>query len=104
MDWVGLSDVALAADRGMSPLGPELCGFILLEATSRLREVGGGAIEGQNLAVGTQGHVALTAPPTRASEAEAAKSTLVMPKLASAILNAERMPGKSSMTSAFLDL
>ena len=74
VDWVGLSDVALAADRGMSPLGPELCGFILLEATSRLREVGGGAIEGQNLAVGTQGHVALTAPPTRASEAEAVAS------------------------------
>lgn len=71
VDWVGLADVALAADRGLSPLGPELCGFILLEATTRLREVGGGAVEGAELAVGTQGHVALTAPPARASEADA---------------------------------
>lgn len=74
VDWVGLADVALAADRGLSPLGPELCGFIVLEATSRLREVGGGAVEGAELAVGTQGYVALTAPPARAAEGDAVAS------------------------------
>ncbi len=71
MDWVGLSDVAIAADRGATAYGPELCGFVVLEASSRVRDVGGGVIDGHGLAIGTQGHVALTAPPSHATEADA---------------------------------
>lgn len=67
VDWVSLDDVMAAADRGLAPIGPELAGFVVLETAMRLRELGG-VLDASLLALGTSGHVALTAPPTRGDE------------------------------------
>jgi hypothetical protein len=67
VDWVSLDDVMAAADRGLAPIGPELAGFVVLETAQRLRELGG-VLEASLLALGTSGHVALTAPPRRGDE------------------------------------
>jgi hypothetical protein len=67
VDWIRLDDVLAAADRCLAPIGPELAGFIVLETAHRLRELGG-VLDASELAIGTSGHVALTAPPTRGDE------------------------------------
>lgn len=67
VDWVSLDDVMAAADRGLAPIGPELAGFVVLETAQRLRELGG-VLDASRLAIGTTGHVALTAPPGRGDE------------------------------------
>jgi hypothetical protein len=70
VEWVSLEDVMAAADRGLAPLGPELAGFVVLEAVARARELGG-IVDSSRIAIGTSGHVALTAPPSRGGEIEA---------------------------------
>ncbi|MGZ3449521.1 MAG: hypothetical protein ACXVEF_07965 [Polyangiales bacterium] len=70
VEWVSLEDVMAAADRGLAPLGPELAGFVVLETTARARELGG-VVDASRVAIGTSGHVALTAPPARGGEIEA---------------------------------
>jgi len=72
VDWIRLDDVLAAAERCLAPIGPELAGFIVLETAQRLRELGG-VLDSAELAIGTSGHVALTAPPTRGDEEAAAK-------------------------------
>ncbi len=71
VDWVALDDVMAAADRGLAAVGPELAGFVVLEAAGRLRELGG-VIDAAMIAVGTSGHVAMTAQPRSGDEREAA--------------------------------
>jgi hypothetical protein len=70
VEWVSLEDVMAAADRGLAPLGPELAGFVVLETVARARELGG-IVDSSRVAIGTSGHVALTAPPSRGGEIEA---------------------------------
>lgn len=70
VEWVSLEDVIAAADCGLAPLGPEFAGFVVLEATTRVREMGG-TVDASLLAIGSSGHVALTAPPLRGDEREA---------------------------------
>lgn len=70
VEWVSLEDVMAAADRGLAPLGPELAGFVVLETVARARELGG-IVDSSRIAIGTSGHVALTAPPARGGEIEA---------------------------------
>ncbi len=72
IDWIRLDDVLAAADRCLAPIGPELAGFIVLETAQRLREIGG-VLEVSGLAIGTSGHVALTAPPERGNEETATR-------------------------------
>src|SRR5438067_7203016 len=83
VDWVGLEEVIAAADRGLAPLGPEFAGFIVLEATTRVRDVGGGVVRASDLVVDGNGQVHLTRPPRRADEA---KSTAAMRALLTRLL------------------
>jgi hypothetical protein len=78
VEWVSLEDVIVAAERNLAPIGPEMAGFIALEAAARLRELGGGVIDATYLAVGTTGHVALTAEPRRGEDAVAARTLRLM--------------------------
>lgn len=73
VDWIRLEDVLAAADRCLAPIGPELAGFIVLETAHRLREIGG-VVAISELAIGTSGHVALTAPPVRGDEETATRT------------------------------
>ncbi|MBI2394745.1 MAG: hypothetical protein HYV09_34570 [Deltaproteobacteria bacterium] len=76
VEWVSLEDVMVAAEQGLAPIGPELAGFVVLEAVLRLRDMGGGGVlDATNLAIGTSGHVALTANP-RAGDEPLATRTL----------------------------
>jgi hypothetical protein len=72
VDWVGLEEVIAAAHRGLAPLGPEFAGFVVLEAATRVRDVGGGLIHASDLVVDGNGQVHLTRPPRRADDAKAA--------------------------------
>ena len=71
VDWVGLEEVIAAADRGLAPLGPEYAGFVVLEAATRVRDVGGGVVRASDLVVDGNGQVHLTRPPRRADESKA---------------------------------
>ncbi len=78
VEWVRLDDVTVAADRGIAPLGPEFAGFVVLEAAMRVRDLGGGIVDASTLAIGTNGHVALTAQPRPASEASSTQQLRVL--------------------------
>ena len=71
VEWVGLTEVIAAAERGLAPLGPELAGFLVLEAALRIRDGGGGVIDARSLVVDALGQVHLTKPPRRADERRA---------------------------------
>lgn len=73
VEWVSLEDVIVAAERSLAPVGPELAGFVVLEAALRLRELGG-VLDASNLAIGTDGHVALTAHPKPGDDAAATRT------------------------------
>lgn len=78
VEWVSLEDVMIAAERNFAPMGPELAGFVVFEAALKLREVGGGVLDPSNLAIGTGGHVALTAQPKRGDEVAATRTLRTM--------------------------
>jgi hypothetical protein len=82
-ELVGLEDVTAAADRGLAPLGPEFAGFVVLEAATRVRDVGGGAVDAASLGIDPTGQVFLTAPPRRVDEP---KATAALRKLLASLL------------------
>ena len=67
-ELVSLLSVMSAAQRGLSPLGPEFAGFVVLEAASRLREAGGGVATARELAIDVTGQVHLVAQPARGDD------------------------------------
>jgi hypothetical protein len=69
-ELVSLLSVMSAAERGLSPLGPEFAGFVVLEAAQRLREAGGGIATARELAIDVAGHVHLVAQPGRGDDAQ----------------------------------
>ncbi len=69
---VRVDDVVIAADRELVPIGPEIAGFLVLEAAARVRDVGGGVVGATELGLDLAGNVQLIAPPRRADEARAA--------------------------------
>jgi len=74
VEWVSLEDVIVAAEQSFAPMGPELAGFVVLEAALKLRDVGGGILDASNLAIGTTGFVALTAQPKPGDDAQATRT------------------------------
>jgi hypothetical protein len=71
-ELVRLDDLVIAGDRELVPVGPEIAGYLVLEAASRVRDVGGGVVGAAELAIDLAGNVVLVAPPRRADEARAA--------------------------------
>ena len=71
---VRVDDVVIAADRELVPVGPEIAGFLVLEAAARVRDVGGGVVGATELGLDVAGNVQLVAPPRRADEPRAAAS------------------------------
>jgi hypothetical protein len=73
-ELVRLDDVVIAGDRELVPVGPEIAGYVVLEAALRVRDVGGGVVSASELAIDLAGNVVLIAPPKRADDARAALS------------------------------
>ncbi len=71
-ELVRLDDLVIAGDRELVPVGPEIAGYLVLEAASRVRDVGGGVVGATELAIDLAGNVVLVAPPRRADEVRAA--------------------------------
>lgn len=71
-ELVRLDDLVIAGDRELVPVGPEIAGYLVLEAAARVRDVGGGVVGQTELAIDLAGNVVLVAPPRRADEARAA--------------------------------
>jgi hypothetical protein len=60
---VKLADVTVAVVCGVVTLRHEVAGYIVLQAAERLREVGGGRIDANNMTIDTDGHVAVVDAP-----------------------------------------
>lgn len=73
-ELIRLDDLVIAGDRELVPVGPEIAGYLVLEAALRVRDVGGGVVSAAELAIDLAGNVVLVAPPRRADEPLAALS------------------------------
>lgn len=83
VELVSLLSVMSAAERGLSPLGPEFAGFVVLESAQRVREAGGGIATARELAIDVGGQVHLVAQPARGDDA---RSTEALRALLGALL------------------
>jgi hypothetical protein len=77
-DAIGLDFVMQAAERGLSPLGCELAGFLVLQTLLRVHELGGGAVTTTAVVLSPGGNVGLAAAPARCDEAVAAGALRAM--------------------------